>query len=102
MSLSRLIGGFVRRHWRSYVSSALMLVGVATCTVWGPRKIGFMIDGLAAHRLDHHQLLVQIAQLLALGVAIYVLRVGWRLRLFAAAYQLGVELRTRFYARLSA
>ena len=102
MSLSRLIGGFVGRHWRSYVSSALMLAGVATCTVWVPRKIGFMIDGLAAHRLDNHQLLVQIAQLLALGVVIYVLRVGWRLRLFAAAYQLGVELRTRFYARLSA
>ena len=102
MSLSRLIGGFVRSHWRSYVASALMLIGVAACTVWVPRKIGFMIDGLAAHRLDNHQLLVQIAQLLALGVAIYVLRVGWRLRLFAAAYQLGVELRTRFYARLSA
>jgi ATP-binding cassette subfamily B multidrug efflux pump len=102
MSLSRLIGGFVRRHWRSYVASALMLIGVATCTVWVPRKIGAMIDGLAAHRLGAHDLWVQLAQLLALGLAIYVLRVGWRLRLFAAAYQLGVELRTRFYARLSA
>ncbi|MDB5906404.1 MAG: transporter ATP-binding protein [Massilia sp.] len=102
MSLSRLIGGFVRRHWRSYVASALMLAGVAIFTVWVPRKIGAMIDGLAAHRLNEHDLWVQLAQLLALGVAIYVLRVGWRLRLFAAAYQLGVELRTRFYARLSA
>jgi ATP-binding cassette subfamily B protein/ATP-binding cassette subfamily C protein/ATP-binding cassette subfamily B multidrug efflux pump len=102
MSLSRLIGGFVRRHWRSYVSSALMLSGVAICTVWVPRKIGAMIDGLAAHRLDEHDLWVQLAQLIGLGLAIYVLRVGWRLRLFAAAYQLGVELRTRFYARLSA
>jgi ATP-binding cassette subfamily B multidrug efflux pump len=102
MSLSRLIGGFVRRHWRSYVSSALMLSGVAVCTVWVPRKIGAMIDGLAAHRLGEHDLWVQLAQLLGLGLAIYVLRVGWRLRLFAAAYQLGVELRTRFYARLSA
>jgi ATP-binding cassette subfamily B protein/ATP-binding cassette subfamily C protein/ATP-binding cassette subfamily B multidrug efflux pump len=102
MSLSRLIGGFVRRHWRSYAYCAAMLAGVAACTVWVPRKIGAMIDGLAAHRLDQHGLLVQLAQLLALGVAIYVLRVGWRLHLFAAAYQLGVELRTRFYARLSA
>jgi ATP-binding cassette subfamily B multidrug efflux pump len=102
MSLSRLIGGFVRRHWRSYVSSALMLIGVAVCTVWVPRKIGAMIDGLAAHRLGQDDLWVQLAQLLGLGLAIYVLRVGWRLRLFAAAYQLGVELRTRFYARLSA
>jgi ATP-binding cassette subfamily B multidrug efflux pump len=102
MSLLGLIGGFVRRHWRAYASSGLMLAGVALCTVWVPRKIGAMIDGLAAHRLGERELLVELAQLLALGVAIYILRVGWRLRLFAAAYQLGVELRTRFYARLSA
>jgi ATP-binding cassette subfamily B multidrug efflux pump len=102
MSLSRLVGGFVRRHWRSYASSALMLFGVAAFTAWLPRKIGAMIDALAAHRLSEHDLQVQLVQLLAIGLAIYVLRVGWRLRLFAAAYQLGVELRTRFYARLSA
>ncbi len=79
-----------------------MLFGVAAFTVLIPRKIGAMIDGLAAHRLGHDALLIDIAQLLGMGLAIYALRVGWRLRLFAAAYQLGVELRTRFYARLSA
>jgi ATP-binding cassette subfamily B multidrug efflux pump len=102
MSLSRLVGNFVRRHWPSYVSSGFMLFGVAAFTVLIPRKIGSMIDALAAHRLGQHELLLDIAQLLGMGLAIYVLRVGWRLRLFAAAYQLGVELRTRFYARLSA
>jgi len=102
MSLSRLIGGFVRRHWRAYVSSAFMLVGVAACTVWVPRTVGATIDGLAAHALDRHALLMKLAQLLALGVAIYVLRVSWRMRLYGAAYKLGVELRTRLYARLSA
>ena len=101
MSLSRLIGGFVNRHRASYAASALMLAGVAVCTVWVPRQIGAIIDGLAAHRLDQHDLLVGLAQLIALGLVIYALRVGWRLRLFAAAYQLGVELRTRFYGRLS-
>jgi ATP-binding cassette subfamily B multidrug efflux pump len=50
MGLARLIGGFVRRHWRSYASSAVMLFGVAVCTVLVPRKVGAMIDGLAAHR----------------------------------------------------
>jgi ATP-binding cassette subfamily B multidrug efflux pump len=102
MSLSRLIGGFVRRHWHAYVSSAFMLIGVAVCTVWVPRTVGATIDGLAAHALDRDALLMKLAELLALGVAIYVLRVGWRLRLYAAAYQLGVELRTRLYARLGA
>ncbi len=102
MSLSRLIGGFVRRHSRAYVSSAFMLVGVAVCTVWVPRTVGATIDGLAAHALDRHALLLKLAELVALGVAIYVLRVGWRLRLYGAAYKLGVELRTRLYARLTA
>jgi ATP-binding cassette subfamily B protein/ATP-binding cassette subfamily C protein/ATP-binding cassette subfamily B multidrug efflux pump len=102
MSLSRLVWNFVRRHWPSYISSGVMLFGVAAFTVLIPRKVGSMIDGLAAHRLDSGDLLRDIAQLLGMGLAIYLLRVGWRLRLFAAAYQLGVELRTRFYARLSA
>jgi ATP-binding cassette, subfamily B, multidrug efflux pump len=102
MGLARLIGGFVRRHWRAYASSAVMLFGVAACTVWVPRKVGSMIDALAAHRLAGHELLLPLAQLLGLGVAIYVLRVGWRIRLYSTSYQLGVELRTRLYARLAA
>ncbi|WP_288381158.1 ABC transporter ATP-binding protein [uncultured Massilia sp.] len=101
MSLARLIGGFVRRHWPAYVSSAFMLAGVAICTVLIPRKVGALIDGLAAHSLDQRALMLGLAQLLGLGVAIYVLRVGWRIRLYSAAYNLGVELRTRLYARLA-
>ena len=102
MTLSRLIGGFVRRHWRSYASSAVMLVGVAVFTVLIPRKIGAMIDGLATKQLSGSDLLVGLVQLLAMGLAIYALRVAWRLRLYSAAYQLGVELRTRLFARLAA
>jgi ATP-binding cassette subfamily B protein/ATP-binding cassette subfamily C protein/ATP-binding cassette subfamily B multidrug efflux pump len=102
MTLTRLIGGFVRRHWRAYAASAVMLFGVAALTAWIPRQIGAIIDGLAARQLSHDELLRSLALLFGAGVAIYFLRVGWRLRLFAAAYQLGVELRTRFYARLSA
>jgi ATP-binding cassette subfamily B protein/ATP-binding cassette subfamily C protein/ATP-binding cassette subfamily B multidrug efflux pump len=101
MGLARLIGGFVRRHWRSYASSAVMLFGVALCSVLVPRKVGATIDALAAHRLQGHDLTIQLLQLLGLGLAIYVLRVAWRLRLYSAAYRLGVELRTRLYSRLS-
>ncbi|TFW28499.1 ABC transporter ATP-binding protein [Massilia horti] len=102
MSLARLVGDFVRRNWRAYGSSAVMLFGVAACTVWVPRKVGEMIDGLASHRLAGSDLLLPLAELLALGLAIYVLRVGWRIRLYSASYKLGVELRTRLYARLAA
>ena len=34
MSLASLVGSFVRRHWKAYASSGVMLVGVAVCTVW--------------------------------------------------------------------
>jgi ATP-binding cassette subfamily B protein/ATP-binding cassette subfamily C protein/ATP-binding cassette subfamily B multidrug efflux pump len=102
MSLARLVGGFVRRNWQAYGSSAVMLFGVAACTVLVPRKVGQMIDGLASHRLSGHDLLLPLAQLLGLGIAIYLLRVGWRVRLYSASYKLGVELRTRLFARLAA
>ncbi|MBV6324825.1 ABC transporter ATP-binding protein [Duganella violaceipulchra] len=100
-NLSGLIGGFVRQHSRAYAVSGVMLAGVATLTVWVPRKVGAMIDGLAAHTLGGDALLRQIGWLLLTGAGIYFLRVGWRQILYGAAYQLGVSLRTRLYTRLT-
>ncbi|HJV01053.1 MAG TPA: ABC transporter transmembrane domain-containing protein [Burkholderiaceae bacterium] len=101
MNLSALIGHFVRQHYRAYAAAGVMLAGVAALGVWVPRKVGAMIDGLAAHRLGGNALLLEIGSLLLIGAAIYFLRVGWRQTLFAAAYQLGVSLRTRLYERLA-
>ena len=101
MSLYRLLGEFLRRHWRSYASSGAMLAGIACLIVWIPRQIGHLVDGLAAHSLGTQELLFQLGKLVGAGVIVYFLRVAWRLRLFGAAYRLGVELRERLYARLS-
>ena len=101
MSLSRLIAGFVRQKWRSYAAAGLMLAGVAALTVWIPRKIGAVIDAMSAHKLAGSDLWLELGSLILVGLLIYFLRVGWRLTLFAAAYQLGVSLRTRFYGRLA-
>ena len=101
MTLLQLIRGFARRHWRAYVSAALMLLGIAVLTVWVPRRVGFIIDDLVAGRLTGGVLWRELAILVAMGVAIYLLRVGWRLQLFRAAFRLGVELRVRLYERLS-
>jgi len=100
-SLHRLVGGFVRRHWRAYVASALMLVGVAVLTVWVPRQVGHIVDALIAGRLAGGAMWRELGTLVLMGATIYLLRVGWRLQLFAAAYRLGVELRTQLYAKLS-
>ena len=101
MSLSRLIGDFVTRHWRAYAASGLMLLGIAVLIVWLPRQVGQMVDALLARQLHGAALLRELGLLLAAGVAIYGLRVGWRLKLYSAAYRMGVELRTRLYQRLS-
>jgi ATP-binding cassette subfamily B protein/ATP-binding cassette subfamily C protein/ATP-binding cassette subfamily B multidrug efflux pump len=100
-TLHQLIGDFVRRHWRAYIASALMLVGIAVLTVWVPRQVGRIVDAIVAGRLSGVAMWRELGTLLAMGVAIYLLRVGWRLQLFAAAYRLGVELRTRLYAKLT-
>ncbi|HXV35524.1 MAG TPA: ABC transporter transmembrane domain-containing protein [Myxococcota bacterium] len=101
MTLYRLVGDFALRHWRAYLSSAAMLVGISLLTVWVPREVGRLVDGLVGGSLGEPPLGPSLAILVAMGVAIYFLRVGWRLQLFAAAFRLGVELRTRLYARLA-
>ena len=101
MSLYRLIGQFLRRHSGAYASSGAMLAGIAVMIVLIPRQIGQVVDGLAANRLHGADLLRELAWLLVAGVLVYFLRAGWRLRLFAASFKLGVELRQRLYARLA-
>ncbi|MGA0609045.1 ABC transporter ATP-binding protein [Caldimonas sp. KR1-144] len=101
MTLTGLLLAFVRRHGRAYAASALMLVGIAFLIVWLPRQVGHLVDELVAGRLDAPSLTRELALLLGAGVAIYFLRVGWRLKLYAAAYRLGVELRERLYRRLT-
>ncbi|MEK8029574.1 ABC transporter transmembrane domain-containing protein [Ideonella sp. DXS29W] len=101
MSLAALIRAFVRRHAAAYASAAVMLLGIALLTVWLPRQIGHLVDALVARQISQADLWRELGLLLAAGVGIYLLRVGWRVRLYAAAYQMGVELRRQLYQRLA-
>ncbi|WMW81462.1 ABC transporter transmembrane domain-containing protein [Undibacterium cyanobacteriorum] len=100
MSLYQLLAQFIRQHWRHYIAAGVMLFLVATFTVLIPRKIGQIIDHMVQHGA-HPNLLLDLSMVVAMGVAIYFLRVGWRLQLFAASYRLGAQLRLRLYQRLS-
>jgi len=101
MTLARLILNFVRRHAAAYGLAGVMLAGIALLTVWLPRQIGHLVDALVSHQLAGPALWRELGWLLAAGVAIYFLRVGWRMRLYAAAYRMGVELRAQLYGRLA-
>ena len=102
MSLFGFLKQFVRQHWPHYLAAATMLACVAVLTVSIPRQVGRIIDGLVAGTLAGSALHWQLAGLLAMGLAIYFLRVGWRLQLFAASYRLGVDLRVALYRKLAA
>ncbi|WP_374517091.1 ABC transporter ATP-binding protein [Undibacterium squillarum] len=100
MTLFQFLWSFIRRHRRNYVLAATMLFCISILTVWIPRQTGHLIDLLASHPADNTQLIKELAYLLLAGIVIYFLRVGWRIQLFTASYQLGVELRTRLYQKL--
>ena len=85
----------------AYGLAAAMLAAISLLAVTVPRRVGTIIDALVAHRLDPAGLLQQLGWLLLTALAIYFLRVGWRIQLFKAAYLFGVMLRTRLYAQLS-
>ena len=87
MTLLQLVAGFARRHWRAYASAALMLLGIAVMTVWIPRRVGHIIDGLVGRRpRPAPRSGASSRSCSAMGAGIYLLRVGWRL----AALQRGV------------
>ena len=101
MTLTAFIARFAARHWHAYAGAAAMLVAIAVLTVWVPRRVGHIIDALVAGQLTGSALWWEIAILLAMGAAIYLLRVGWRIALFSAAYRMGLDLRRELFARLS-
>jgi ATP-binding cassette, subfamily B, multidrug efflux pump len=101
VTLAALIRAFVRRHAAAYATAAVLLLGIALLTVWLPRQIGHLVDALVARQIAGPALYRELALLVAAGAAIYLLRVGWRIKLYAAAYQMGVELRRRLYTRLA-
>ncbi len=100
MSLTGLIGLYIRQNWRPYLLSALLLASVSALTVFIPRQVGHIVDGMVAGTLHPDALPPELAKLALAGVAIYFFRVAWRLQLFAASYRLGAQLRQRLYARL--
>lgn len=101
MTLYHLLWQFIKQQKRRYVLAAIMLFAVASLIVLIPRRVGLLVDGLIARQFSHSQLVTELAYLFLMGLAIYFLRVGWRMQLFAASYQLGLQLRTRLYQRLS-
>lgn len=92
--------GFFRAHWRRYALAGLMLIGVAVLNLLPPAILGRVVDGIATGTLDARGLWQYALALVAVAVAVYLLRFLWRQLLFSASYLLGLELRRSIHAHL--
>lgn len=101
MALWRLLRDFFLRQRRAYGTAILCLLGVGLLNLTLPWWIGKAIDALRAGELDQAGLLWRVALILVVGFGLYVLRYQWRVRLFGTSYQVGVELRDAFFAKLA-
>ncbi|MFP8966940.1 ABC transporter ATP-binding protein [Pokkaliibacter sp. CJK22405] len=101
MDLFRQLRWFFLDHRRAYVIALMMLAAVAVMSMTIPYIAGHTVDGLRDGTLSARQLLWRVGAMVLIGGLIYGFRYGWRVRLYGASYQLGTELRRRFYNRLS-
>lgn len=99
-SLGALLRQFIGQHRRAYAAAAAMLLVIALLQVWMPRHVGRVVDGLVAGQWQGATLWQPLGWLLGAGLAVYGLRVGWRLVLFGASFQLGQQLRVQLFERL--
>ena len=73
LTLSHLLAGFVRRHWRAYLASGAMLFGVAVLSVAVPRQVGLVIDDLAAGSRDAATLWPDVLLIVAMGLIVMLI-----------------------------
>ncbi|WP_028115209.1 ABC transporter transmembrane domain-containing protein [Ferrimonas senticii] len=100
MSLYLQLGWFFRRHKFTYLLAIAMLIAVALLELSVPYLVGQTLDGLLATDLEHWDK-TNLYLLAGIGLALYLLRFGWRMVLFSASYRLGSHLRNHFFTRLT-
>ncbi|MFC0267082.1 ABC transporter ATP-binding protein [Kushneria aurantia] len=101
MALRQLLLDFIKRHRRRYLLAIATLLGVGLLNMALPWWAGRIIDALDRGALAADQLWQRAMILVAAALAMYGLRYLWRMLLFGASYQLGINLRDRFYAKLT-
>ncbi|WP_106476782.1 ABC transporter ATP-binding protein [Phytohalomonas tamaricis] len=101
MALWRILNDFFARHRIAYLGAIICLFGVGLLNLALPWWIGNTIDALRANEITREVLFNRIGLLIAVGVGMYVLRYLWRVQLFGTSYKLGIELRDRYYAKLT-
>ncbi len=100
MTLFFRLGWFFRAHRATYLAALAMLAGVAALNMAIPWLVARAVDRLVTATSGLASVYPLLLLLLGAGVAIYLLRYGWRKTLYGTSYRLGHHLRRRFYQRL--
>lgn len=100
MRIYRKLGWYFQLHWQRYAAAMAALFIVAALLLVPPWLTGRVVDAVAQHTLTSAQLSGYMVLLVAVALAVYVLRYAWRLLLFGASYRLAALLRQRIYQHL--
>ena len=101
MDIFLSLGWFFKRHWQRYFFCVIFLVLVSLAEIFPPWVIGRLVDTIQQGNITYNEVLRSVAMIAGTGVAIYILRNGWRILLFGGAIELGRVMRTRLFHHLT-
>lgn len=101
MALFIKLGWYFRSQWRRYTAAILMLIGVDFLEMTIPWITGRVIDHVVEGTLTSPILWRFVAMLIAIAIAVYVMRYLWRVFLFYSSFHLAETMRQRLYAHMT-
>lgn len=88
-------------QWRRYAVAVLMFIGVDILEMTIPWITGRVIDQVLANTLTPALLYRYVAVVIAIAVAVYVMRYLWRVFLFHSSFLLAETIRQRMYNHMT-
>ena len=101
MALFIKLGWYFRLQWRRYMAAILMLIGVDLLEMTIPWITGRVIDHVVEGTLTSLILWRFVATLVAIAIAVYVMRYLWRVFLFYSSFHLAETMRQRLFTHMT-
>jgi ABC-type multidrug transport system fused ATPase/permease subunit len=101
MALFIKLGWYFRLQWRRYMAAILMLIGVDLLEMTIPWITGRVIDHVVEGTLTSLILWRFVVTLVAIAIAVYVMRYLWRVFLFYSSFHLAETMRQRLYTHMT-
>ncbi|EZP78162.1 ABC transporter [Parageobacillus genomosp. 1] len=101
MTVFRDLFWFFRQEKKAYLTGIFALIVVAFLETIPPKVIGIVIDHIKDGTITNAVLVRWVAVLLAVAVALYILRYWWRILIFGSAVKLARQLRNELYAHFT-